>query len=166
MSAAWTFEVADEGALGHRAAGLAAVLAAQPPAALVDAVVALSGDLGVGKTAFVRALLRALGHEGPVRSPTYTLVEPYPTWPRIVHADLYRLGSPDELAPLGLPEQLGTGAVAMIEWPERAGAALPTPDLSIRIDIPAAVDEGRRRLAVTAGSARAGAWLAAWRATP
>lgn len=81
--------------------------------------VALSGPLGAGKSSLARALLRGLGVKGPVPSPTYTLVEPYLVHGReAYHADLYRLGEPDELDMLGLAE-ISEGAVLLVEWPER-----------------------------------------------
>ncbi len=81
--------------------------------------VALSGPLGAGKSSLARALLRGLGVTGPVPSPTYTLVEPYVVHGReAYHADLYRLGEPDELDMLGLVE-IADGAVLLVEWPER-----------------------------------------------
>ncbi len=111
-------------ALGER---LAAVL---PPAALVH----LQGPLGAGKTCLVRGLLRALGHQGAVRSPTYTLVEPYEVAGlRLLHLDLYRLAHPEELEFLGLRDWLGEPHVLLVEWPERGAGVLPAADLEIRL---------------------------------
>ena len=97
------------------------------------AVVWLSGELGTGKTTFVRALTRA-AHAQPARSPTYALVHAYasPDGP-IVHVDCYRLRTPDEAMDLDLPALRRSARLLVIEWPERAGAFAPPPDLSLRL---------------------------------
>jgi tRNA threonylcarbamoyladenosine biosynthesis protein TsaE len=132
--------LADEGAqvaFGERlgqalAAGLGA-LARQGRAAPL--AVYLKGDLGTGKTTLVRGILAGLGHRGPVRSPTYTLIEPYELEGRCVyHLDLYRLGDPEELDYLGLRDLVGEAALLLVEWPERGAGALPQPDLAIGLD--------------------------------
>ena len=104
------------------------------------AVVHLHGDLGAGKSTLARALLRALGVAGAIRSPTYTLVERYPVeggeaW----HLDLYRIGDAGELEFLGLDE--GAAELWLVEWPERGQGALPASDLDIEL---AVEGEGRR----------------------
>lgn len=98
------------------------------------AVIHLQGSLGAGKTSLCRAFLRALGETGPVRSPTYTLVEPYrPGGRRVFHMDLYRLADPEELEFLGVRELDETDAVLLIEWPERGRGMLPPADLVIEL---------------------------------
>jgi tRNA threonylcarbamoyladenosine biosynthesis protein TsaE len=98
-------------------------------------VVGLSGDLGAGKTTLVGGLLAALGHEGPARSPTYTLIEPYRLAGRdLYHCDLYRLRDPSELDDLGLRDLLVGPAVVLVEWPERAAGRLPEPDLALLLE--------------------------------
>lgn len=95
----------------------------------------LSGDLGVGKTTFTRYLLRALGHAGAVKSPTYTLVEPYNIKGKpMYHADLYRLNDPEELDFIGFFEYFDEpNSLIIIEWASRAETVLPKPDITINI---------------------------------
>lgn len=102
--------------------------------------IALSGPLGAGKSSFARALLKSLGVRGHIRSPTFTLVERYPTVSGIeaMHADLYRLGSPSEVHELGLEEPVT--AWRLIEWPERGQGAIPEVDLWLALDY---ADPGR-----------------------
>jgi len=114
-------------------ARLARALNAAPAAAPL--LVTLSGDLGAGKTTLVGGLLAELGHAGPARSPTYTLVEPYRLRNRdIVHCDLYRLRHPQELDDLGLRDMQGPGSVMLVEWPEKADGRLGLPDLALALD--------------------------------
>jgi tRNA threonylcarbamoyladenosine biosynthesis protein TsaE len=96
--------------------------------------VAIEGDLGAGKTTLVSGVLFAAGIAGPVRSPTYTLIEPYEARGRsIYHMDLYRLVHPSELEPLGVRDLLTPNSILLIEWPSRAGSRLPPLDVSIEI---------------------------------
>lgn len=119
------------------------------------AVVHLQGDLGAGKSTLARALLRALGVTGAIRSPTYTLVERYPVeggeaW----HLDLYRIGDAGELEFLGLDE--GAAVLWLVEWPERGVAALPAADLQVMLEV-----DGMGRSAHLSGTSRQGEqWLA------
>lgn len=108
-----------------------AILALPGDASLL---VTLAGDLGAGKTTFVSGVLAALGHAGPVRSPTYTLIEPYTLAGRdLYHCDLYRLRHPDELDDLGLLDLRAPGKLLLVEWPEQAGGRLGAADLAIEI---------------------------------
>ncbi len=117
-------------------ARLARALAQQP-----GLVVFLHGELGAGKTTLVRGWLRALGITGAIRSPTYTLVEPYELAGRnLLHLDLYRLNDPLELEQLGLYDTPPDRSVWLVEWPERGAGQLPLPDLQISLQ---ATDFGR-----------------------
>lgn len=109
-------------------------LAVARPAGNALATLHLAGDLGAGKTTLARGFLRAFGVTGPIRSPTYTLVEVYETSTvSIIHLDLYRLVDPEELEPLGLREYALPGYLWLIEWPDRGSGRLPFPDLSVTL---------------------------------
>jgi len=98
-------------------------------------VIWLEGDLGAGKTSFARALIRALGHKGRVKSPTYGLLEQYQVGLlQVLHMDLYRISDPGELEFLGLADLLDERTILLIEWPDKGGQWLPQPDFIFRFD--------------------------------
>jgi tRNA threonylcarbamoyladenosine biosynthesis protein TsaE len=93
-----------------------------------------TGELGAGKTALVRACLRAAGVQGPVKSPTFTLLEPYKVSSLdFYHFDFYRFASPAEFASAGFREHFGPGCITAVEWPDKAGPRLPPADLDIEL---------------------------------
>lgn len=125
--------LADEGATEALGRALAGPLSRACRAAPV--VVSLVGPLGAGKTTLARGLLRGLGHAGRVRSPTFTLLEPYELAScTVVHLDLYRLADPAELDYLGLVDMLVPGSLVLVEWAARGGHRLPQADVRIRLD--------------------------------
>lgn len=120
----------------HDAAGTDALGAALARALLPGLVIYLHGDLGAGKTALTRALLHAAGHVGSVKSPTYTLSEPYQVRlggrsVAVIHFDLYRMGSPEEFLDAGFREDFNGDNICIVEWPEKADAVLPRADIDV-----------------------------------
>ncbi|POZ62531.1 tRNA (adenosine(37)-N6)-threonylcarbamoyltransferase complex ATPase subunit type 1 TsaE [Chromobacterium alticapitis] len=113
------------------ALGAAFAAAARP-----GLVVHLLGDLGAGKTTFTRGLLAALGHQGKVKSPTYTLVESYP-FPdySVHHFDLYRFADPEEWNDAGFSEYFGQDSLCLVEWPDKAEGLLPAADLTLELAV-------------------------------
>jgi len=123
------FDCTEERATERLGASIAAAVERADEGPLL---VTFTGELGAGKTTLVRAILRGLGHTGPVPSPTYMLLEPYELagW-NIAHLDFYRLKSADELENLGLRDWLAGRRLVLVEWPENAAGGLPTPDLRV-----------------------------------
>lgn len=120
----------------HDEAGTAALGAALSRAIAPGMAIYLHGDLGAGKTALTRALLHAAGHTGHVKSPTYTLSEPYSVQlngapVNVIHFDLYRMGSPEEFLDAGFREDFNGTNICIVEWPEKADPVLPPPDLHV-----------------------------------
>ncbi|WP_114689916.1 tRNA (adenosine(37)-N6)-threonylcarbamoyltransferase complex ATPase subunit type 1 TsaE [Polynucleobacter necessarius] len=115
--------------------------------------ISLEGDLGAGKTTFARYLIQALGHDGKVKSPTYTLCEPYPLQLKdqvltVHHFDLYRMRDPLEWQEAGFAEHFDAPGICMIEWPEKAEGTLP--DFDIQIQLSAGADENERAIKINA----------------
>ena len=123
------FELDDEAAMDTFGGRLAAQITDRT-------MLTLSGDLGAGKTTLARGILHGLGHRGSVKSPTYTVVEPYDLpLGRVYHFDLYRLDDPEELEFLGFRDYLNDGFLCMLEWPEKGAGYLDSVDLTVVIDV-------------------------------
>lgn len=138
------WHLADEAATEALGRRLAAALAGE-----VGARIYLSGTLGAGKTCLSRGLLRGLGHRGAVKSPTYTLVEPYELpGHSAYHFDLYRLSDPEELEYLGARDYFDGAHLCLVEWPERGQGWLPAPDIHVHLY----PEAGARRVELLAGS--------------
>lgn len=141
-----TLQWSDEAAC----AAFAAELARRP--ALRDAYVELRGELGAGKTTFVRHLLHALGVHGRIKSPTYTVLEPYAlAGLAISHFDFYRFADAREWEDAGFREAFASPGLKLAEWPQKAEPLLPVPDLCLHIEV---VDETRRRVVLQAFTPR------------
>ena len=116
------------------------------------ATVFLHGNLGMGKTTMSRGVMRGMGHSGAVKSPTYTIVEPYDHLkPMVYHFDLYRLGDPEELEYLGIRDYFDSSSLCLIEWAERGEGVLPLPDLRVELE-----PEGEGRMATLRAQTRLG----------
>jgi len=114
--------------------------AALARAVMPGLVIYLHGDLGAGKTALTRALLRAAGHQGTVKSPTYTLSEPYRVQidgqpVNVIHYDLYRMASPEEFLDAGFREDFDGKNICIVEWPEKGEPVLPAPDVRVLLSV-------------------------------
>jgi tRNA threonylcarbamoyladenosine biosynthesis protein TsaE len=124
----------------HDEAGTLALGAALARVLTPGLTIYLHGDLGAGKTALTRAMLHAAGHAGHVKSPTYTLAEPYSVTlagrlVEVIHFDLYRLASPEEFLDAGFRDYFSENTVCVIEWPEKAAGVLPAPDIQLLLSI-------------------------------
>ena len=124
----------------HDEAGTAALGAALARALAPGLAIYLHGDLGAGKTALTRSLLHAAGHVGTVKSPTYTLSEPYAIQldgraVNVIHFDLYRMGSPEEFLDAGFREDFNGDNICIVEWPEKADRVLPPADINLFLTV-------------------------------
>lgn len=151
------FALADESATARLGVALARAIESHAAAITEHGlVVALAGDLGTGKTSVVRAMLRALGVTGAVRSPTFTLVEPYVVSSlNFYHFDFYRLADPEEFSFAGFRDMFGKSSVCLVEWPDKAAGHLPAADLRITLQVAGA----GRHASLTAATERGAACL-------
>lgn len=128
-------------------------------------VVYLQGQLGAGKTTLTRGVLQQLGHTGAVKSPTYTLVEPYEELSiPVYHFDLYRLGDPEELAYMGIRDYIDGPSICLIEWPVRGQGFLPEADIQLELTVQPITASSTlgRRLTISAESEAGRSLLHAW----
>ncbi len=133
-------------------AAFATQLASALTRANLNACIALHGDLGAGKTTFVRHLLRALGVEGRIKSPTYAVVEPYTVNAgEVWHFDFYRFSDPREWEDAGFRDIFASAGLKPCEWPRNAAGVMPTPDLELDIQVD---DTEQRQVRVSALTAR------------
>lgn len=147
-----TLDLGDEAATTR----LGGLLAESIPQGSKELLLTLRGELGAGKTSLARALIRSLGGAGPVRSPTYTLVEPYDLpRGRVLHLDLYRLSGGDELDLVGYRDLRAGTLLTLVEWPEKAGETLGAADLEADLSY----RDGGRRLLLRASTLAGRAWL-------
>lgn len=122
----------------------------------------LQGDLGAGKTTLSQGFVRGCGHTGSVKSPTYTLVEPYESLPvPIYHFDLYRLADPEELEFLGFRDYLAKRSILLIEWPQKGAGYLPQADVTISVTVEKSASGVGRLATLTAATAQGEKILAA-----
>jgi tRNA threonylcarbamoyladenosine biosynthesis protein TsaE len=146
-----TLYLADEQAMSDFGARIARVTQGH-------GLIFLEGNLGMGKTTLSRGIIRGLGHVGAVKSPTFTLVEPYEMGDiRAFHFDLYRLVDPEELEFLGIRDYFEDDALCLIEWPDKGAGFLPKPDLTITIS----PQDSGRSLKISSQGSRGEAWCAA-----
>ncbi|HEY8027806.1 MAG TPA: tRNA (adenosine(37)-N6)-threonylcarbamoyltransferase complex ATPase subunit type 1 TsaE [Burkholderiaceae bacterium] len=132
----------------HDEAGTIALGAALAKTLAPGLCIYLYGDLGAGKTTLTRALLHAAGYAGHVKSPTYTLAEPYQLIIagralQLIHFDLYRMASAEEFLEAGFREDFNDSNICIVEWPEKADTVLPSPDIAVYLDLPGDGRPGR-----------------------
>lgn len=141
----------------HDEAATAALGVAMARALAPGLAIYLHGDLGAGKTAFTRALLHAAGHAGTVKSPTYTLSEPYQIAlagraVQVIHFDLYRMGSAEEFLDAGFREDFNGDNICIVEWPEKAFPVLPPADLDLTLAVAGAGRDVELRASTALGN--------------